>query len=129
MSDCRTTAKAVGEDSDYVQLDPDSLAPTVLASGPAVFHYAELRPDGRGPRCLNVREAAALQSFPCDYQFTGTTSAKYKQAGNAVPVCFAAAIARSVRASLRLVYEEELTAAAATNEDSEESEGGDPMGS
>ena len=109
MKDCKTTTKKLGEDEDFVQLDPHGLAPTVLASGPAVFHYADKGPDGN-LRCINVREAAALQSFPFDYEFLGSQTAMYKQAGNAVPVCFAAAIARTVRGSLRLMHSEELAA-------------------
>ncbi|MGH7237229.1 MAG: DNA cytosine methyltransferase, partial [Candidatus Saccharimonadales bacterium] len=42
-------------------------------------HPAETRP-------LNVREYARIQTFPDDWQFAGSTSAQYKQIGNAVPV-------------------------------------------
>jgi hypothetical protein len=48
-----------------------------------------------------------LQGFPFVYQFCGTLSEQYCQAGNAVPISFARAIARSVRESLRLLYVEE----------------------
>lgn len=107
MKDTKTTAKMVGE-KDFRQLDPDGLAPTVLCSS-SVAHYADKRSDGNF-RPINVRETAALQSFPFDYEFKGTKKEMYQQAGNAVPVCFAAAIARSIRASLRLVHAEDLDA-------------------
>ena len=42
------------------------------------------------------REAAALQSFPSDYRFFGSMSSQYSQVGNAVPICLATAISRSV---------------------------------
>jgi DNA (cytosine-5)-methyltransferase 1 len=37
-------------------------------------------------RPLSVKEYARIQQFPEDWVFTGTTAAKYKQIGNAVPV-------------------------------------------
>lgn len=42
-------------------------------------HPGETRP-------LNVREYARIQTFPDDWQFSGSVSAQYKQIGNAVPV-------------------------------------------
>lgn len=42
-------------------------------------HPGETRP-------LNVREYARIQTFPDEWQFAGSTSAQYKQIGNAVPV-------------------------------------------
>lgn len=42
-------------------------------------HPSETRP-------LTVREYARIQSFPDDWQFSGSTNSQYKQIGNAVPV-------------------------------------------
>lgn len=42
-------------------------------------HPSETRP-------LNIREYARIQTFPDDWQFSGSVSAQYKQIGNAVPV-------------------------------------------
>ena len=56
-------------------------------------HPAETRP-------LNVREYARIQSFPDDWKFEGSTSAAYKQIGNAVPVNMAFHIGQAVRAML-----------------------------
>lgn len=42
-------------------------------------HPSETRP-------LNVREYARLQTFPDDWEFTGSIASQYKQIGNAVPV-------------------------------------------
>lgn len=52
-------------------------------------HPTETRP-------LTVREYARIQTFPDEWQFCGSLSAKYKQIGNAVPVNLAWAIGRAV---------------------------------
>lgn len=55
----------------------------------ALCHPEHLRP-------LSVREYARVQEFPDDWIVHGSTRAKYRQLGNAVPVSLAAAIGRSV---------------------------------
>lgn len=52
-------------------------------------HPIETRP-------LTVREYARIQTFPDEWIFTGSMSAKYKQIGNAVPVNLAYAVGRSI---------------------------------
>ena len=47
-------------------------------------------------RPLTVREYARIQTFPDEWNFEGTLSARYKQIGNAVPVNLAYAIGRSL---------------------------------
>ncbi len=54
-------------------------------------HPSETRP-------LAVREYARIQSFPDDWQFTGSTNVQYKQIGNAVPVNMAYHLGRCVLA-------------------------------
>ncbi len=46
-------------------------------------------------RRLTVREAAALQTFPPDYHFSGSVNKQYRQIGNAVPCRLAHAVAAS----------------------------------
>ena len=50
-------------------------------------------------RPLSVREYARIQQFPDDWNFVGTTAAKYKQIGNAVPIGLAKAIGEAVVAT------------------------------
>lgn len=47
-------------------------------------------------RPLTVREYARIQTFPDDWNFRGSLSARYKQIGNAVPVNLAWAVGRSL---------------------------------
>ena len=50
-------------------------------------------------RPLSIKEYARLQQFPENWEFTGTTAAKYKQIGNAVPIGLAKAIGEAVIAT------------------------------
>ena len=52
-------------------------------------HPIETRP-------LNVREYARIQTFPDSWKFSGSTSSKYRQIGNAVPVNLAFHVGRSI---------------------------------
>ena len=57
-------------------------------------------PDG-SYRYLTVREAARVQTFPDAWRFEGVWSEAMRQLGNAVPVDLAAAVAKSVAATLK----------------------------
>ncbi len=48
-------------------------------------------------RRLTLKEAAAIQTFPPEYKFSGAKSKQYRQIGNAVPCLFARAVAESVK--------------------------------
>lgn len=62
-------------------------------------HPSETRP-------LNVREYARIQSFPDEWQFSGSTASQYKQIGNAVPVNLGYHIGRAIISMLSGSYDE-----------------------
>lgn len=75
------------------RLDWGKPSPTVVTN-PAMpatdlCHPSEIRP-------LSVEEYKIIQEFPLDWKFAGTTSDKYKQIGNAVPVGLGRAIGREI---------------------------------
>jgi DNA (cytosine-5)-methyltransferase 1 len=57
-------------------------SPTVVTmpnhAGTSMCHPTKLR-------AISVGEAAAIQEFPPDWKFSGNTTAKFRQVGNAVP--------------------------------------------
>lgn len=96
--DCLRRAKersgrAVYEDV-YGRLfwDRPAITITAYARNPASGRY--VHPEQH--RGLSVREAALLQSFPSDYEFTGSLDERFRQIGNAVPPAFAAHLAAHV---------------------------------
>ena len=72
-----------GRSAYWRKLSFDFPSPTVVTmpnhAGTSMCHPTELR-------AISVGEAAAIQEFPLDWEFQGTTSEKFKQIGNAVPV-------------------------------------------
>ena len=79
----------------YRNLEWDKPSPTVVAhlykDGLMFIH-----PDVQQLRTITIREAAALQTFPNDFDFIGSDAYAFKMIGNAVPVEFASAIAEAV---------------------------------
>lgn len=59
-------------------------------------------------RCLTVREAARLQSFPDHFQFTGNKSNQMLQVGNAVPPLLAQSMAMQIKALLQATKDKPL---------------------
>lgn len=55
-----------------------------LTCNPAQKQTERCHPEDTRP--LNIREYARIQTFPDEWEFTGSVSSQYKQIGNAVPV-------------------------------------------
>ncbi|WP_352416518.1 DNA cytosine methyltransferase [Oscillibacter ruminantium] len=77
----------------YRRLDYKQPAPTLVTSpvqkASMLCHPTQNRP-------LSVKEYARIQQFPDDWIFKGTTVAKYRQIGNAVPVGLARALGQTL---------------------------------
>ncbi|MDR3300206.1 MAG: DNA cytosine methyltransferase [Candidatus Accumulibacter sp.] len=77
----------------YGRLHPDALCSTVLTKCDphwgSFFHPTQ-------DRIISVREAARIQSFPDDYQFSGSVTQQYEQIGNAVPPLLGRAIGNEI---------------------------------
>lgn len=80
----------------YRRLSYSQPAPTITTA-PAQKATMLCHPTKDRP--LSVHEYARIQQFPEDWVFVGTTAAKYKQIGNAVPVGLAKAIGQAIIAT------------------------------
>lgn len=74
----------------YQRLDRSLPSPTIMTHRHSYYHPIE-------HRYLTQREAAALQSFPNNFEFMGPLSAQWRQIGNAVPPLMAKAIGKSLK--------------------------------
>lgn len=88
------------------RIDPEKPSGTVLVGSKAGGGRPHIHP--YIPRHITVREAARLQSFPDWYKFLGTSTAQYRQVGNAVPPLLALAVGKSIQDTLKTVSKEEI---------------------
>lgn len=90
------------------RIDPDKPSGTVLVGSKAGGGRPHIHP--YLPRHITVREAARLQSFPDWYKLLGTSTAQYRQIGNAVPPMLALAVGKAIKDTLESSNKEGLVA-------------------
>ncbi len=88
--------------SRFLRLDRRSVAPTLRAgTGPERGSFMAPRPvHPLQPRCILLREAARLHSFPDWFQFHSTSWHGFMQIGNSVPPFMARAVALALRQTI-----------------------------
>lgn len=88
--------------SRFYRLAKDGIAPTLRAgTGPEQGSFMAPRPiHPLENRCITVREAARLHSFPDWFQFHPTKWHGFRQIGNSVPPLLARAVAISIARAL-----------------------------
>jgi DNA (cytosine-5)-methyltransferase 1 len=99
----KNTKQGSSEDvSRFFRLAKKGLAPTLRAgTGPAQGSYMAPRPiHPFQNRCITVREAARLHSFPDWFHFHPTKWHGFRQIGNSVPPLLARAVATSIARAL-----------------------------
>jgi DNA (cytosine-5)-methyltransferase 1 len=69
----------------YTRMDPNKPAPTITTKCLSISNGRFGHFDEKQERGISLREAAALQSFPDNYEFFGGLVASSKMIGNAVP--------------------------------------------
>lgn len=83
----------------YGRMNWNEVAPTLTTGCTDITRGRFAHP--RDNRAISLREAALLQTFPEQYQFTGTASEIAKQIGNAVPMKLIDALAPMFRTALK----------------------------
>jgi DNA (cytosine-5)-methyltransferase 1 len=89
--------------SRFTKLKKTMVAPTLRAGTPRSHgSFTAARPiHPTQPRCITVREAARLHSFPDRFRFHPTQWHGFQQVGNSVPPMLAKAVAKSVRVAVQ----------------------------
>lgn len=88
-----------GYTNTYAKMWWQQSAPTITRNFATPSSSRCIHP--RDSRALSIREGARLQSFPDDFIFVGSESAKRLQIGNAVPPLLSIALARAVQEYFR----------------------------
>ncbi len=76
--------------------NPDKPSPTILARGNGKGGVVAIQHPNNHRR-MSVRESAIVQSFPVNFEFTGSMGSMYRQVGNAVPMVFAKHLGKKLK--------------------------------
>ena len=89
--------------SRFVRLDYAKTAPTLRAGTSREYGgFTAARPiHPTQARCITVREAARLHSFPDSFHFHPTQWHGFRQVGNSVPPMLGAAVAKCIKKAIR----------------------------
>ncbi len=87
--DWKTIDEGRLREEQYHRLGKNEVSPTIMTGRHTYFHPTETR-------YLTCREAAAIQSFPNNYEFVGTVSQQWRQIGNAVPPLLGKALGKTI---------------------------------
>ncbi|MGK7907205.1 MAG: DNA cytosine methyltransferase [Synechococcus sp.] len=100
----RTEPGTVDRVSRFLKLHPDGLCNTLRAGTPSSRGaFTSPRPiHPFTPRCITVREAARLHSYPDWFRFHSTKWHGFRQIGNSVPPLLARAVASQVIQALNI---------------------------
>lgn len=84
--------------SRFFKLDPNGICNTIRAGTPSNRGaFTSPRPiHHTSPRCITVREAARLHSYPDWFRFHATKWHGFRQVGNSVPPLLARAVAKEI---------------------------------
>ncbi|MHB8252945.1 MAG: DNA cytosine methyltransferase [Acidiferrobacter sp.] len=83
------------------ETDPNKPSPTILARGNGKGGVCAIQ-HPRNHRRMSIREQAAIQTFPLDFEFVGRMNSCYRQVGNAVPVLFGRVLGEHLGGTARL---------------------------
>lgn len=111
LSDPRTRGKKGGRTGFLRRLSRDKPAPTLVDS-PTTKAACLCHPNGERP--LSIKEYAALQGFPSDWDFSGSLTARYRLIGQATPVPLAQAVARAIKDTIASPQKKTVTSEATT---------------
>lgn len=83
-----------GDVRKYIRYKSSEPAVCVTGDMRKIFHYSQ-------NRALTVRELAAIQTFPLDFEFKGSTISQQQQVGNSVPPVLAKEIALTIKKMMK----------------------------